>query len=107
MSGNEVLPPVVVVANFQDFLDKGQPVEEGLTDEQVDNVSPLDLLNAANYTSKALRDERLAICKTCPELWRPTRTCKKCGCFMGMKTWLKDAGCPIGKWSAVVEATEP
>lgn len=67
-------------------------------EEEMDNVTPLDLLNVKGYTTKKNRDKRYEICKSCPELFKPTRTCKKCGCFMSMKTWLKEASCPINKW---------
>ena len=45
-----------------------------------------------------VRESRLAICTDCPHLFKPTKSCKKCGCFMTAKTWLKDAECPIKKW---------
>jgi len=41
---------------------------------------------------------RLSICEECPELIKLTYQCKKCGCFMGLKTKLKAATCPLGKW---------
>ena len=94
-----VPPEVVVVSNFQEFLEKGQPVEEALTDEQADSVSPLDLLSSDNYTTKEIRNERFDVCKVCDRLFKPTRTCRECGCFMALKTWLKDAACPKDKWS--------
>lgn len=95
----EIVPPeVIVVRDFDEFLEKGQPVEKALTDEQVDGVTPLDLLNSDNYISKDVRDQRFAVCKGCDRLFKPTRTCRDCGCFMGLKTWLKGATCPLGKW---------
>jgi len=42
--------------------------------------------------------QRLEICKQCPELFAPTLTCKQCGCFMKIKTQIKNTKCPIGKW---------
>lgn len=66
-----------------------------------DDVTPLDLLNNENYTSKEIRDMRFRTCKACDHIFLPTRTCKECGCFMALKTWLKDAECPLGKWSKV------
>lgn len=66
-----------------------------------DDVTPLDLLSSNNYTTKEIRDERFDICKGCDRLFKPTRTCKECGCFMALKTWLKDAHCPLHKWEAV------
>lgn len=41
---------------------------------------------------------RLKICRECPSLFKPTMQCKECGCFMRIKTRLKSASCPIGKW---------
>ena len=69
-----------------------------ITEEQADAVTPLDLLHADNYTTKAIRNERLDICRGCDRLFKPTNSCKECGCFMALKTWLSDATCPIGKW---------
>jgi hypothetical protein len=86
-----------IASNEQIFFayDEENPEQ---VEEEIDNVTPLDLLNVNAYTAKKIRDERYEICKSCPELFKPTRTCKKCGCFMAMKTWLKDATCPINKW---------
>lgn len=76
----------------------------GMSEEE-DNVTPLDLLSSNNYTTKDIRDSRLEICKSCPQLFKPTKTCKRCGCFMSLKTWLKDAHCPDHLWGKV-EAEE-
>jgi hypothetical protein len=62
-------------------------------------VTPLDLINPKSERStdeKALA--RLEICKQCPELIFLTNQCKKCGCFMNLKTKLEKATCPLGKW---------
>ena len=72
-----------------------------MSEEEIDAVTPLDLLHSDNYTTKEIRNERFDICKGCDRLFKPTRTCKECGCFMAMKTWLKGADCPIGKWGRV------
>ena len=40
--------------------------------------------------------QRLTICEGC-EFYKDTR-CTKCGCYMAVKTHLKAANCPIGKW---------
>jgi hypothetical protein len=44
------------------------------------------------------RHTRLSLCMSCEHLFEPTNSCKKCGCFVGAKTWIKDAKCPLGKW---------
>ena len=61
-------------------------------------VTPLDLLNNENYTTEEIRNARYDTCLGCERFFKPTKTCRECGCFMTMKTWLKEAECPIGKW---------
>lgn len=41
---------------------------------------------------------RLEICNSCTFLNKKTVRCTKCGCFMKLKTTLRQAKCPIGKW---------
>jgi len=48
--------------------------------------------------STSVREERLSLCLSCEHLFNPTDSCKKCGCFVRAKTWLKDAKCPLNKW---------
>ena len=44
---------------------------------------------------------RFATCLDCEHLFKPTSTCKKCGCFMKVKVRLKGSECPIGKWGKI------
>lgn len=69
-----------------------------MTEEELDDVTPMDLLNSDNYTTKEIKNSRMDICKSCDRLFKPTRQCKECGCFMALKTWLKNATCPLDKW---------
>ena len=69
-----------------------------------DNVSPVDLLSSDNYTNTETRNARYEICRGCERFFKPTRVCKECGCVMPLKTWLKDAECPIGKWGRTEES---
>tara|TARA_R100001594_G_C3985928_1_gene251248 strand:+ start:481 stop:849 length:369 start_codon:yes stop_codon:yes gene_type:complete len=43
-------------------------------------------------------DKRWSECEKCEFLFKPTGNCKKCGCFMKVKTKVATARCPIGKW---------
>lgn len=43
------------------------------------------------------RDTRLNICNSC-EFLSSIKFCKKCKCFMPVKTYFKKLKCPIGKW---------
>ena len=69
-----------------------------ITDEQAASVTPFDLLNSNNYTTKNIRNNRYEVCKGCEHFFNPIKMCRECGCNMPLKTWLTDAVCPIGKW---------
>ena len=69
-----------------------------VNDEISRSVTPIDLLSSSNYTDKGTRNERMDICNGCERFFKLTKSCKECGCFMSMKTWLKEAECPLGKW---------
>lgn len=67
--------------------------------KEKNGVTPLDALNPrTKHVSPEIEEERYQICLSCPELFQPTKQCKKCGCFMGMKTKIEASKCPIGKW---------
>lgn len=53
-----------------------------------------------------VREERLNTCLDCEELFRPTNTCKMCGCFMDIKTWMPSQKCPMDKWGEHIIATD-
>ena len=49
-------------------------------------------------SDKDLIEYRLSICNTCPAFNKRLAKCTKCGCFMKLKSTLRRASCPIGKW---------
>jgi hypothetical protein len=65
---------------------------------------------AAQRHTKSLLDEmeikvpdevqkmRMDICLSCEKLYKPTTSCKLCGCFMSVKTYMPQQKCPIDKW---------
>jgi hypothetical protein len=60
---------------------------------------PWDMLDPnTEFVDNYLAESRMSICSSCPELIKATKQCKKCGCFMHLKTKLSNAVCPIGKW---------
>lgn len=64
-----------------------------------EEVKPWDLLNPNKpRSSEELREYRFQICQTCEFFRKTNQTCKKCGCFMKLKTTLGQASCPVGKW---------
>lgn len=63
------------------------------------DVSFFDLFDPREPRSnKDLIEERLAICNECPMLDKRLIKCRKCGCFMKLKTTLHEAKCPLDKW---------
>lgn len=80
------------------FADTMEYIKTHMTIEQIDSVTPLDLLDSNNYTTREERNSRFDTCKGCDRLFKPTRTCRECGCFMALKTWLSSSECPLGKW---------
>jgi len=63
------------------------------------DVEFTDLFDPSNPRSeRKLIEYRLAICNTCPAFNKRWAKCTKCGCFMKLKTTLKEAKCPIGNW---------
>lgn len=67
--------------------------------KEKNGVTPLDLLNPKTKPApEIISNYRYGICLKCPEFMSMTKQCKKCGCFMSLKTKLDDAKCPIGKW---------
>lgn len=67
--------------------------------ENLGDARPWDMINPnSEWASEEEAGRRLSICNSCPELINLTKTCKKCGCFMGAKTKLQKALCPMGKW---------
>jgi hypothetical protein len=70
-----------------------------MSDNESEDVKPWDLLNPNKpRSSEELAAYRLEICKQCEFYRERTNQCKKCGCFMKLKTSLEHAKCPIGKW---------
>jgi len=63
---------------------------------------PWDLYNKnIGRVESIIAEERLNICKMCPEYISATHQCKECGCIMNLKTKLPNASCPLGKWDQV------
>lgn len=62
---------------------------------------------AANALSDKVSEEvyiyRYGICSDCDKLYKPTDTCKLCGCFMKVKCWMPHQSCPIGKWPSKIK----
>jgi len=67
--------------------------------KKIGTTTPLTALNPDNYNfDETVSNKRYEICESCPRFFKITKQCKECGCFMAIKTKLKEAVCPLGKW---------
>lgn len=63
------------------------------------DVKFLDLFDPRSPRSdKDLIEQRLSICNQCEWLDKRLTKCRQCGCFMHLKSTLKQAKCPLEKW---------
>ena len=49
-------------------------------------------------SDKDLIEYRLEICNSCEWFNKRLQKCRQCGCFMHLKTTLRQASCPKDKW---------
>ena len=76
--------------------DSNEKPQEPLEQKQVQFI---DLFNPRQPRSdQELIEARLAICSSCEFLKKKRMQCMKCGCYMKLKSTLKQASCPVGKW---------
>jgi hypothetical protein len=59
------------------------------------------------FTTKEIYKERLAICKKCTYYFKPTGTCKACGCFMKVKAKIAPMSCKRKYWTKTTEIEMP
>lgn len=64
-----------------------------------DDVRFIDLFDPSQPRSdRELIEHRLSICNQCPWFNKRLAKCRKCGCFMKLKSTLRQAKCPIDRW---------
>lgn len=78
------------------MTEKPQDAPQG---DKKKEVKFLDLFDPRQPRSdQELIEARLAICNQCQYLNKTLMKCNKCGCFMKLKSTLKQASCPLGRW---------
>ena len=64
----------------------------------LDRLRSLSNFASLPIASDVVIEERIAICESCEFYIKSTTNCKKCGCFMKIKTKFDGMSCPIEKW---------
>ena len=59
------------------------------------------------FVPQDVYEDRIAICKSCIYYFKPTGTCKDCGCFMKVKARLAPMECSQKKWQKTTEIEIP
>ena len=59
------------------------------------------------FVPNEVYEDRLAICKDCIYYFKPTGTCRDCGCFMKLKARLAPMECGQRKWQKTTEIKAP
>ena len=59
------------------------------------------------FVPNEVYEDRLAICKECIYYFKPTGTCKDCGCFMKIKARLAPMECSQKKWQKTTKIETP
>ena len=49
--------------------------------------------------TESYTEQRLQICEQCPSFQKTIKICKECGCFMQVKTKMKNAKCHYDHWN--------
>ena len=80
------------------LLAKYEADEYAIKNEKLDLRGISGRIKSIILHDSTIIESRLAECRDCEHFIKATSQCKKCGCFMKVKTRLATARCPIGKW---------
>ena len=59
------------------------------------------------FVPNEIYEDRIAICKSCVYYFKPTGSCKDCGCFMKVKARLAPMSCSQKKWQKTTQIEVP
>ena len=80
------------------LLAKYEADEYAKKNEKIDLRSIPSRIKNIMLHDQDIIDKRLSMCQGCEHFISATSQCKKCGCFMKVKTKVATARCPVGKW---------
>jgi len=81
----------------QPIMPSALQMAKNLAKTTFDTVKSVSQGNPMNISDEQAAS-RKAICNDCSFFNKMQERCSKCGCYMKVKTYLKAAVCPVGKW---------
>lgn len=51
-----------------------------------------------NFADRQTAKDRIEVCNSCPAKHDSRNICTACGCYLPIKTRLKDSTCPMESW---------
>lgn len=70
--------------------------KSGISSTSPNRIEISNDLSYGEINRKAV--DRMKICLQCEHFLKITKQCKKCGCFMPIKTRMPQQKCPVDKW---------
>ena len=89
----------LLIANANKNNSMPSPIQmaKNLANTAVATVKSVATGNPINVSDDEA-NKRKNVCNGCQFFNKAQERCTKCGCYMAVKTYLKAATCPIGKW---------
>jgi hypothetical protein len=100
--------------NKEDLKKRLEEIKQKIPAEHISYPSPSQIIKNATTSigqnikemisgnsimvEEAVSSSRLEICKKCDFFDNANNRCKKCGCYMEIKTKLRIEKCPVNKW---------
>lgn len=88
-NSKNINPPKLMPSKIQ--------MAKNLAKTTVETIKSVAVGNSLNVQNEEA-EKRKKICESCNFYNTPQQRCTKCGCYMAIKTYLKAASCPVGKW---------
>lgn len=82
------------MSEYPSFLQQGQNL--------INSAKEILTSNQPLLVSDEIKEQRMNICRACDEYDASQVRCKKCGCFLLIKTTFSVDSCPLQKWSSTI-----
>ena len=82
------------MTEYPSFLQQGQNL--------INSIKQIATSNQPLTVSDEIKEQRMTICRACDEYDADQVRCRKCGCFLLIKTSFSVDSCPLQKWSSTL-----